>query len=235
MCSYTSQRTNLGTLCREALSLYRTQSNDVSEQVSGVLTHLRSLEKRIREKHGLLLQDCDLLDIGVGQLLVQLQYFGRNNRVVGIDFDVIAQGFNPLQYIEMFWLNGWRRTAKTAARKLLGIDRRYATELKRQLNVASLPRQKVLRMDACKMDFAEASFDFVHCQSVFHHLPTPALAIEEIKRVLKPAERASFLFTSTRARRVHWIRECSRTGETRWLCGGICVRNMHTNSLPTPI
>jgi SAM-dependent methyltransferase len=49
-----------------------------------------------------------------------------------------------------------------------------------------LPRLKVLRMDACQMEFADASFDFVHCQSVFHHLPTPAKAIAEIKRVLKP-------------------------------------------------
>ena len=36
------------------------------------------------------------------------------------------------------------------------------------------------------MDFGDASFDFVHCHSVFHHLPSPALAINEIKRVLRP-------------------------------------------------
>jgi len=186
MGSYTSQRTNIGALFREALSLYRTQVNDVPAQVGGVLTHLQNLEKRIQTSCGLEMRGRDVLDIGVGQFLVQLQYFAKRNRVVGIDFDVIAQGLNPVQYLEMFRLNGWRRTAKTVGRKLLGVDRRYAAELKKQLDLASLPKHKILRMDACKMRFADAMFDFVHCQSVFHHLPTPALAIEEIKRVLKP-------------------------------------------------
>jgi len=186
MSSYTSQRTNLGALCREALSLYRTQSSNIPDQVGGVLSHLRNLEQRIRETQGLTLENRDVLDIGVGQFLVQLQYFAKHNRVVGIDFDVIAQGLNPAQYVRMLRLNGGRRTAKTIVRKALGIDRRYASELKRQLNLASLPRHKILRMDACQMAFPDASFDFVHCQSVFHHLPTPARAIQEIQRVLRP-------------------------------------------------
>ena len=119
MSSYTSQRTNLGALYREALSLYRTQSNNVPEQVGGVLTHLRNLENRISKTHGLDLRYRDVLDIGVGQFLVQLQYFGKHNRVVGIDFDVIAQGLSPFQYFEMMRLNGWRRAVKTVVRKLL--------------------------------------------------------------------------------------------------------------------
>ena len=186
MGSYTSQRTNVGALYREALSLYRTQSNNVPEQVAGVLTHLRNLERRVGETYGVELRGRDVLDIGVGQFLVQMQYFAKHNRAVGIDFDVIAQGLNPLPYLEMFRSNGWRRTAKTVGRKLLGIDRLYAGELRRQLEVATLPAHRILRMDACKMSFPEASFDFVHCQSVFHHLPTPAQAIAEIKRVLRP-------------------------------------------------
>ncbi|HTY85971.1 MAG TPA: class I SAM-dependent methyltransferase [Candidatus Acidoferrum sp.] len=186
MGSYSSQKTNLEGLCREALNLYRTQSENVAGKVGSVLRHLENLENRIRQNYGLVLHDCDVLDIGVGQFPLHLQYFGRNNRVVGIDFDVIAQGFNPVQYVEMFWSNGWRRVAKTVGRKLLGIDRLYIRELKRQMNLASLPRRPILHMDACQMDFAEATFHFVHCQSVFHHLSTPARAMEEIKRVLRP-------------------------------------------------
>lgn len=40
--------------------------------------------------------------------------------------------------------------------------------------------------DAQKVPFADNSFDTVFCSQVLEHLPYPALAIEEFKRVLKP-------------------------------------------------
>ena len=146
MGSYTSQKTNLGSLFREAINLYQTQTRQVPAQVASVLEHLRKLEQMVETNCSFVMRDRDVLDIGAGQFLMQLHYFGKHNRATGIDFDVIAQGLNPLPYLEMFRLNGWRRTAKTVVRKTLGIDRRYAAELRRQLDVPALHKRKVLRM-----------------------------------------------------------------------------------------
>jgi SAM-dependent methyltransferase len=192
--SYTSQKTNVGGLFREAVNLYQSQTRQIPGQVAAVLGHLRGLEQAIEKNCAFVIRDRDVLDIGAGQFLMQLHYFGKHNRVTGIDFDVIAQGLNPLPYVEMFRRNGWRRTAKTVMRKALGIDRRYVAELKKQLDVLVLPKRRVLQMDACQMDFADASFDFVHCHSVFHHLPSPVLALNEIKRILRPGGVAYISF-----------------------------------------
>lgn len=186
MGSYTSQRTSIKSFMREAMGLYVTQNREATAQVKHALDHMRNVESLLKEKYGFLLRDRDVLDIGTGQFLLQMYYFGLHNRVTGMDFDVIANGINPIQYLRMLRFNGLRRTTKSIGRKLLGIDRRYRSELKAQLNVTTLPRASVQRMDACNMTFADASFDFVHCLSVFHHLPDPAAAIQGIKRVLRP-------------------------------------------------
>src|SRR5881392_3895796 len=98
MASYTSQRTNLAELSREALNLYREWLGFVPEHVSNILANLRNLERLLEDHYAFALQDRDILDIGAGQFLIQMHYLARHNRVVGIDFDVIAQGLNPLQY-----------------------------------------------------------------------------------------------------------------------------------------
>ncbi len=186
MGSYTSQNTSLTGLLREAQSLYATQNREVSAHVKHVLDHLRNVEGLLAEHYGFQLRDRDVLDIGTGQFLLQMYCFGLHNRVSGIDYDVIANGLSPLQYLRMLKINGPRRTIKTIGRKLLGIDRKHRSELKAQLSVASLPRARVQRMDACNLTFPDASFDFVHCLSVFHHLPDPAAALRGIARILRP-------------------------------------------------
>ena len=186
MSSYTSQNKSFQALIREARSLYEQRAGQPSGRVEYLLTKLKNLERQIYELYDFPLKERDVLDIGAGQFLVQMQYFARRNRVVGIDYDVIAQGLNPMSYLRMLRFNGFRRVIKTIGRKLLGIDRRYAAELAKQLNVVSLPKLRVLHMDACNMSFHDGSFDFVHCYSVFHHLPNPKAAISGIARVLRP-------------------------------------------------
>ncbi|HOX56476.1 MAG TPA: class I SAM-dependent methyltransferase [Candidatus Paceibacterota bacterium] len=186
MASYTSQSLSLAGFLREVRSLYETQNRQASAQVKHALDHLRNVERLLEGNFGFQLHDRDVLDIGTGQFPLQMYYFGRHNRVTGIDFDVIANGVNPLQYLRMFRFNGLRRTTKSIARKLLGIDRKYRSELMAQLGVCSLPKVRVQRMDACNLTFADASFDCIHCLSVFHHLSDPAAAIQGIKRVLRP-------------------------------------------------
>jgi SAM-dependent methyltransferase len=186
MQSYTSQEAKFGGFAREALSLFRIHWRQAMERVESTLVTLREMEALLQDYAGFGLRDRDILDIGVGQFLTQIHYFALNNRAIGIDLDVIADGLNPLQYARMLLANGPRRTAKTLGRKLLGIDRRYLAEFKKQMGILSLTRPRVLQMDACKMTFADSSFDFVHSYSVFHHLPDPAAALDGIARVLRP-------------------------------------------------
>jgi SAM-dependent methyltransferase len=184
--SYTSGRHGLATVTREARELYRVHSVDVAPRVARLLEDVREVEARVESRFGLRLDGKRVLEIGCGQHLVQLAYFAARNDAVGIDLDVIVRGFDPLGYARMLRVNGARRTAKTAARKLLQLDAGYAQELKRQLRLQRLPRLRVLQMDAAAMSFPDASFDFVYCYSVFHHLPDPAAALAEIRRVLAP-------------------------------------------------
>jgi ubiquinone/menaquinone biosynthesis C-methylase UbiE len=40
--------------------------------------------------------------------------------------------------------------------------------------------------DACRLPFADDTFDVVYARALLHHLPEPAQGIQEIRRVLKP-------------------------------------------------
>jgi ubiquinone/menaquinone biosynthesis C-methylase UbiE len=51
------------------------------------------------------------------------------------------------------------------------------------------PDARPLLADAHRLPFSEGSFTLVTCGSVFHHLEDPALAIDEIARVLRPGGR----------------------------------------------
>lgn len=151
-----------------------------------MLDGLREVERLVDAEYGFRLAGRRVLDVGAGQRLIHMAYFARHNEAVGIDLEVIARGANPLQYVEMLWANGPRRTAKTIGRKLLGLDARCAAEIKRQLGLERLPDFDLRRMDATAMSFPGASFDFVFSYSVFHHIPDPARAVAEVARVLAP-------------------------------------------------
>lgn len=124
-----------------------------------------------------------------------MMYFSHRNRVVGIDQNVIAQGFDPLAYWRMLRANGGVRVLKTLGRKVLGIDRRYRRQFMRSLGLRDVPRLKVLQMDAAALDFASESFDFVYSLLVFPHLSGPSSAAEELARVLRPGGVAYVDFT----------------------------------------
>jgi SAM-dependent methyltransferase len=199
MKSYTSRPTTFGVLLQEAVDLYRSHSTDISGHVRGVINNLKLVEIEIHQRYGMALRDLDILDVGAGQFLIQLLYFSRRNRAVGIDWDVIVHGANPIQYLKMLLVNGPKRTAKTAAGKLLGVDRRYRAEVRQQLALPSLPKLIVHRMDACRMSFPDQSFDFVHSYSVFHHLGDPGAGLGQVVRILRPGGVAYIslhLFTS---------------------------------------
>jgi SAM-dependent methyltransferase len=52
--------------------------------------------------------------------------------------------------------------------------------------VDRLPEPRILQMNAERMTFADATFDFVYSCSVFEHLSDPGAVIDQINRVLRP-------------------------------------------------
>jgi SAM-dependent methyltransferase len=187
MRSYSSESLGFLGFLRETTSLYHLHSkSNISERVRVCIEDARRVEDCVRERFGLQLRGLDLLEIGPGQFLTQLTYFAIRNRVVGVDLDLIIRGFKPLGYAAMLKTNGARRALKTIGRKLMGIDRRYASELLRQLELERLPKVALFPMDVCEMSFARGSFDFVYSRAVLHHLPDPASALDGIVRVLRP-------------------------------------------------
>lgn len=189
-----SAQSKLSALYREALCLRSTHKRQAQERVAGHIEVLRELEALIWKQYGVTLRNKDVLDIGPGQFLMHMIYFARQNRVKGIDLDVIPHGFNPLPYLQMLRHNGPRRTLKTIGRKVMGIDGRYAKELKRQLGMERIPNLDVRRMDAMNITFPDSSFDFVHSRSVFHHIPEPDVAMRQVARILRPGGVALLSF-----------------------------------------
>jgi SAM-dependent methyltransferase len=186
MKSYSSESRGLPAMLRESLSLYRSHSLNIEGHVRSRIEDAKRVEVSVRQLCGIELQDLDILEVGPGQFLMQMTYFSVHNRIVGIDRDVVVRGFKPLAYASMFVSNGYHRTIKTLGRKLLGIDRKYASQLASQLNLHRLPKLNVHAMDVCKMSLASKSFDFVYCRSVLHCLRDPIAALDEIVRVLRP-------------------------------------------------
>lgn len=85
------------------------------------------------------------------------------------------------------------RTAGQRSNHVLGIDQ-SAGMLARARQRAQLDglsdRVRFAAMDAEALDLADASFDVVLCLYVIRHLPDPAAAVAEMKRVLKRGGRA---------------------------------------------
>ena len=187
MRSYSTENRGMRATAREALHLVRGRA-DAAGNVAAAIARLEEVERLVLERLGLELTGLKMLDVGAGQYQTQIAYFARQNDVTGIDLDVIAAGFDLRGYLRMLRRNGVRRFAKTVARKLLLIDARYRGELARQLGagVASIPRSRVLQMDAASMTFPDASFDFAYSFAVFQHLERPEVVLGEIARVLKP-------------------------------------------------
>lgn len=170
---------------REAMHLYRWHVSDIPAQVKGLISQIEICKQRVQELAGLHLSGKNILDIGPGQKARQMTCFAVDNQVIGIDLDVISN--NTLtSYAAMLHHNGPMRTAKTIGRKVLGLDRKFACELKKQLNLKELPQVDVREMDATKMAFEDGAFDFVYSFSVFEHLPDPGTVLDEVNRVLRP-------------------------------------------------
>jgi SAM-dependent methyltransferase len=186
MRSYVTTRLGVPARINEAWNLYLNHTRKVAGNVHGLLDQARKAESKIRSLLEKPVSGLRMLEIGPGQQLVQLAYFGMRNEIIGIDLDVIAQHIDVAGCTRMARKNGWVRTCKTLARKMVGIDARVRKELLLQLGLNSLPHFRVLQMDAAKMEFPDEHFDVIFSRAVFEHLPDPGAVISEICRVLKP-------------------------------------------------
>ncbi len=80
------------------------------------------------------------------------------------------------------------------ARTYTGIDlTEYAVKATRKRLEVFGRNGRVLQMDAEKMDFPDASFDFVWSWGVIHHSSDTRKILEDIQRVLKPGGRLTFM------------------------------------------
>jgi SAM-dependent methyltransferase len=197
--SYTSTRIGLGPRISEAISLYRAHSQNIPGKAALVLRRLRETEDEVRRYAGRELEGMDVLEIGPGQMLKYLRYFALRNNAIGIDLDVVDDSLSMATLVRMLRINGPMRAGKTIIRKSLRLDAKFHAELRRQLGVPRLPEPRVLQMDAEKMTFADATFDFVFSCSTFEHLSDPGAVIDQINRVLRPggiAHTTLHLYTS---------------------------------------
>lgn len=186
MSSYTSERRGLAQFIREARHLVADVGGDIPLQVSVILERLHEIEHLSEEKLALRLEGRKMLDVGAGQMMLQMAYFSAKNDVHGVDFDVIASGIDVTAYLRMLRMNGAKRVVKTVGRKSLMIDARYRRELARQMGVSGFPPLRVKQMDVSSLTFPDASFDFVYSLATFQHLSDPGQALERMTRVLAP-------------------------------------------------
>jgi SAM-dependent methyltransferase len=170
----------------EFIQLLRMSRNSPTEAVAATLDCIRTTRNRVAEHTGVKVENLKVLEIGPGQLLRYLRCWAANNDAVGIDTDIIPQGYRVDDYVRMLRHSPAIRSVKTLARKALGGDLRFNQALARELGIQSLPRLSVLRMSATEMTFPDGSFDFACSYSAFEHIDNPEGAIAEVKRVLRP-------------------------------------------------
>jgi SAM-dependent methyltransferase len=170
----------------ELTELWRKARQPPDDTVAFVSFVHGNTSRRVFERFGVRLEGLKILDVGPGQHLGCLRCFSVKNDVRAIDTDVIAQGCSPVELVRMLLLNNPLRSAKTLARKALGVDAYFERELARQLGVPRFRRLPVDRMSATRMTFEDEVFDFVYSHSVFEHIDKPELAVREVVRVLKP-------------------------------------------------
>jgi SAM-dependent methyltransferase len=185
--SYSSSPSLLGAV-GQWRSLVRLHREGLDSRVATVVEELREIEAEVLECTGVRFENRRMLDIGPGQHLMQMAYFAaRGNDVVGVDRDVIVQGFDPGGYWRMARSNGLGRVVKTAGRKALGIDRSYRKGLERRLGLHEpIPRLTVRQRNGWDTGLESGSLDAVYSLRTFMHIHEPEAAVDEAVRVLAP-------------------------------------------------
>ena len=142
-------------------------------------------ESRMEEAMGRPIRNMRILEVGPGQDMERALYFGRYNRVEGLDYDVIPRGFEPLNYVKMVKENGLGRLAKTVGRKvIMGNSSRDAWA--RAMGVSQLNYPSYMHGDICTDVPDPGGYDIVMTWSVFEHVADPRAALQNVIDSLKP-------------------------------------------------
>jgi SAM-dependent methyltransferase len=182
--SYSSMRMGLVARTEEFLQLAKAAVQPVGPGVTITLDTVRTMRERVLEQTGLRLDGLKVLEIGPGQCPQRLRILTTTNDTVGIDTDIVPQGFG--EYLKMIRYSPVIRSVKTLGRKMLARDARADWVLAKELKVRKLPALNLVQMSATKMSFSDKSFDFCCSFSVFEHIDDPGAALREVARVLKP-------------------------------------------------
>jgi hypothetical protein len=111
------------------------------------------------------LRGKDVLETGAGQVLAVPRVLPLKNRVICLDF-VNKAGTRDCTRV---WVgaNGYKRAAKTLARKSLRLDSSLVHQLERQVGVTRLPMPAVRRLDVRQLDLPDESFDLVYSVNTY--------------------------------------------------------------------
>lgn len=85
---------------------------------------------------------------------------------------------------------GSRLQTRWPSAHVVGVDLSRTQLRAARKNHPSLP---VLRADATRLPFADATFERVHCSWLLEHVPSPVAVLHEVRRVLKPGGLCQFV------------------------------------------
>ena len=173
----------------EALLLYRNNFGDMSRKVAEQIEEAANIEKMLQESLGEPVADKQLLEIGPGPHGAMTNFFAVRNKCIGIDIEVAHQGGLITSFFADRRASGTSRAIRNLVKSALGLNKRYARELARQLGVEHLTGE-IRRMDATQLEFEADTFDGVYSLSAFEHIPNPHAVIKEVGRVLQPGGTA---------------------------------------------
>lgn len=182
---YTAQRLGISRRVTELNSLLCNYRQGPQRRVSNAITEVKSALREIESLLGKPVKDIDVLEIGSGQLSIQLAVLTADNRAIGIDQETAGEDLNLSSIARMIRDDGVTRAAKTSFRKILGFDNALKAEYERQTQTP-WPPLKILHMDATKTSFADNCFDVIYSRAVFEHISDPQAVLQEVTRITKP-------------------------------------------------
>lgn len=174
----------LGRSWQQLTHAYRSRKY-AEESMSILFEMLYEHEQRMEMALGKPIENLRILEIGPGQGMERARYFGLKNEVIGLDLDIIPQGFDAGGYLRMIRQNGLGRFAKTVGRKVLigGVN---AKAWSRAVGSEDMPDPTLVYGDIGQSIPDLGRFDVVMSWSVFEHLPEPRQALANVIELLNP-------------------------------------------------
>lgn len=183
---YTSKRLGLFSRLNEIASLIAGYRQGPEHRVRRAITEVNAAMAEIATLLGKPVKDLHILEIGSGQLPMQLAILGTRNHAIGIDQESADDSLSVRGVLKTIKTDGPMRAVKTMARKAMGIDRQSRNEYVRQTGLEAWPPLRHLKMDAEQMSFQDDSFDVVFSRAVFEHIANPEGVLRQVARVLRP-------------------------------------------------